>query len=82
MNVLLRRIVERLIKTGNLRITGSNGKTYQFGDGSGEPVHVRFNTAHAERAVALHPTLALPEAYMDGEVVVVEGGVLSFLRIA
>jgi cyclopropane-fatty-acyl-phospholipid synthase len=82
MNVLLRRIVERLIKTGNLRITGSNGKTYQFGDGSGEPVHVRFNTAHAERAAALHPTLAVPEAYMDGEIDVVEGDVLSFLRVA
>jgi cyclopropane-fatty-acyl-phospholipid synthase len=82
MNVLLRRIVERVIKTGNLRITGSSGKTYKFGDGTGEPVHVRFNAAHAERAVALHPTLALPEAYMDGDVDVVEGDVLSFLRIA
>jgi cyclopropane-fatty-acyl-phospholipid synthase len=82
MNVLLRRIVERLIKTGNLRITGSDGKTYKYGDGTGEPVHVRFNAAHAERAVALHPTLALPEAYMDGEVDVIEGDVLSFLRIA
>jgi cyclopropane-fatty-acyl-phospholipid synthase len=82
MNVLLRRIVERLIKTGNLRITGSNGKTYQFGDGSGEPVHVRFNTAHAERAAAMHPTLGVPEAYMDGEIDILEGDVLGFLRIA
>jgi cyclopropane-fatty-acyl-phospholipid synthase len=82
MNVLLRRIIERVIRAGNLKITGADGKTYQFGDGSGEPVHVRFNAAHAERAVALHPTLALPEAYMDGEVDVVEGDVLSFLRIA
>jgi len=82
MNVLLRRIIERLIRTGNLRITAASGKTYQFGDGSGEPVHIRFNTAHAERATALHPTLAVPEAYMDGELDVLEGGVLSFLRIA
>jgi cyclopropane-fatty-acyl-phospholipid synthase len=82
MNVLLRRIVERLIRTGNLKMTGSDGKTHQFGDGTGEPVHVRFKTPHAERAVAMHPTLALPEAYMDGEVDVVEGGLLSFLRIA
>jgi cyclopropane-fatty-acyl-phospholipid synthase len=82
MNVLLRRIVERLIRTGHLKMTGSDGKTHQFGDGTGEPVHVRFKTPHAERAVAMHPTLALPEAYMDGEVDVVEGGLLSFLRIA
>ena len=82
MNLLLRRILKQLIRTGNLRITGSDGKTHQFGDGSGEPVHVRFNTAHAERAAALHPTLAVPEAYMDGEFEVVEGNVLAFLRIA
>jgi cyclopropane-fatty-acyl-phospholipid synthase len=82
MNVLLRRIIERVIRAGNLKITGADGKTYQFGDGSGEPVHVRFKTTHAERAVALHPTLALPEAYMDGEFDMLEGDVLSFLRIA
>jgi cyclopropane-fatty-acyl-phospholipid synthase len=82
MNVLLRRIVERLIKTGDLTVTGSDGKTSRFGDRTGEAVHVRFNTAHAERAAAMHPTLGVPEAYMDGEIDILEGDVLGFLRIA
>jgi len=82
MNILLRRIVERIIKTGNLKITGADGKTYHFGDGEGAPVHIRFNTARAERAVALHPTLALAEAYMDEELDFLEGDVLAFLHIA
>jgi cyclopropane-fatty-acyl-phospholipid synthase len=82
MNILLRRIVERIIKTGNLKITGADGKTHHFGNGEGAPVHIRFNTARAERAVALHPTLALAEAYMDEELDFVEGDVLSFLHLA
>ncbi|MGN6584286.1 MAG: class I SAM-dependent methyltransferase [Rhizobiaceae bacterium] len=82
MNILLRRIVERIIKTGNLKITGADGKTYHFGNGEGAAVHIRFNTAHAERAVALHPTLALAEAFMDEELDFVEGDVLSLLQLA
>jgi cyclopropane-fatty-acyl-phospholipid synthase len=82
MNILLRRIVERIIKTGNLKITGADGKTYHFGNGEGAPAHIRFNTARAERAVALHPTLALAEAFMDEELDFIEGDILSFLQLA
>jgi cyclopropane-fatty-acyl-phospholipid synthase len=81
MNVLLQRIVDRLVRTGNLRITGPNGTTSIFGDGSGEPVHVAIKTHHAERTILFDPMLALPEAYMDGELDIVEGNVLSFLQI-
>jgi cyclopropane-fatty-acyl-phospholipid synthase len=82
MNILLRRIVERIVKTGNLKITSADGKTYHFGDGEGAAVHLRFNTARAERAVALHPTLALAEAFMDEELDFIEGDVLAFLHLA
>ena len=81
MNVLLRRIVERLIRTGNLRITGAKGTTFAFGDGSGPPVHLSIKTRHAERAITLDPALGLPEAFMDQEVDFIEGDVLGFLQI-
>lgn len=81
MNILLRRIVERLVGTGNLKVTGPNGPTHSFGDGSGPLVHVRINTRRAERAITLHPTLALPEAFMDGEFDFIEGDVLAFLHL-
>jgi len=80
MNILLRRVIERIIKTGNLKITGADGKIYHFGNGEGAPAHIRFNTARAERAVALHPTLALAEAFMDEELDFIEGDILSFLQ--
>lgn len=82
MNIVSRHIVERLVRTGNLTITGPGGTTTRFGDGTGKGVHIRINTRRAERAIVLHPTLALPEAYMEGELDVIEGDVLGLLKIA
>lgn len=82
MNIFLRRVVERLVKVGNLTITGPNGTTHGFGDGSGDPVHVIIRTKHAERAIAFDPMLALPEAYMDGELDFESGDVLALLHLA
>jgi cyclopropane-fatty-acyl-phospholipid synthase len=80
MNRFLERIAERLVRTGNLKITDPKGTTRSFGDGAGTPVHIHIKTKHAERAIAFHPTLALPEAYMDGEIDFLEGDVLSLLQ--
>lgn len=81
MNIVLKRIVDRLAGTGNLKITGPNGITHAFGDGGGPPVHVRINTKRAETAIALDPMLALPEAFMDGDVDFLEGDVLALLHM-
>jgi cyclopropane-fatty-acyl-phospholipid synthase len=81
MNLLLRNVVERLVRTGNLTITGPKGVPYKFGDGSGDPVHLLIKTGRAERAITLDPTLALPEAYMDEELDFIEGDVLGLVRI-
>jgi cyclopropane-fatty-acyl-phospholipid synthase len=81
MNVFLKTVVERLVRTGNLVVTGPDGISYKFGDESGDPVHLVIKTGRAERAITLNPTLALPEAYMDEEVDIVEGDVLDLLRI-
>jgi cyclopropane-fatty-acyl-phospholipid synthase len=81
MNVFLRTVVERLVRTGNLTVTGPDGTPHKFGDGSGDPVHMLIKTGRAERAIALDPTLALPEAYMDEDVDFIEGDVFGLLRI-
>ncbi len=82
MNLFLERVVRRLVKIGNLKITGPGRKMLTFGDGSGEPVHLHIKTKHAERAITLDPNLGLPEAFMDEEVDFLEGDVLGLLRIA
>jgi cyclopropane-fatty-acyl-phospholipid synthase len=82
MNVLLQRILSRLVRTGNLTVTDPKGSTHVFGDDTGQPVHMVIHTRHAERAIAFDPMLALPEAFMDGDVDFVQGDVLALLRIA
>lgn len=81
MNRLLHGIVERLVRSGSLRVTGPDGTSGIFGDGSGPSVHVIVHTHHAERAIVFDPMLALPEAYMSGELEVIEGDVLELLHI-
>lgn len=81
MNRLLQGIVERLVRSGNLTVTDPDGAADRFGDGSGPPVHVVVHTHHAQRAITFDPMLALPEAYMSGEIEVVEGDVLELLHI-
>jgi cyclopropane-fatty-acyl-phospholipid synthase len=81
MNMLLRHVLERLVRRGSLLVTGPNGSVDQFGDGTGAPAHIHIKTLRAERAITFDPMLALPEAYMSGEVDLPEGGVLGLMRI-
>jgi len=82
MDRLLRFILARLFRRGDLRITTARGATLRFGDGTGQPVAVRFTTAAAQRAVLLNPELKLGECYMDGTFVVDEGTIADFLALA
>ena len=59
-----------------MTITTASGKTFTCGDGTGDPVAVRFLTHEAERRILTNPELALGECYMDGSFVV-EGGSLA-----
>lgn len=81
MNMLLRSVIERLIRTGNLTVIDPGGAAHAFGDQNGKKVTVAIRTRHAERAITVDPTLALPEAYMNGEIDMVEGDLLDLLEI-
>jgi cyclopropane-fatty-acyl-phospholipid synthase len=78
---LLRSALNRLIRRGSIRIKTAGGAAYTFGDGTGNPVAVRFTSRAAERAVLLDPELKLGEAYMDGTFVVDEGTIADVLAI-
>jgi cyclopropane-fatty-acyl-phospholipid synthase len=82
MDRLLRIAFSSLIKRGQLRVTTASGSTHVFGDGTGEPVAVRFTTHAAQRTVVLDPELRLGEAYMDGTFVVEHGTIADFLDLA
>jgi cyclopropane-fatty-acyl-phospholipid synthase len=78
---MLQSVVSGLVRTGNLSITGPDGKKHTFGDGTGDPVHIKIKTARAARAIAFDPMLAAPEAFMDGDLDIVEGDTLDLLRV-
>lgn len=82
MNTLLRRLMARLIQVGSLTVSGPDGRPETFGDGTGQPVHIHIRSARAARAIALDPMLAAPEAYMEGDLEILEGDVLDFLHVA
>ena len=81
MTSFLLRLIRKIIRKGNLRITTANGAVHTFGDGSGAAVHLRINSTRAERSIVLNPSLAVPEAYMNGDLDLLEGDVLQLLQV-
>jgi cyclopropane-fatty-acyl-phospholipid synthase len=82
MDWLLRVLIARLIRRGNLRLTTARGTVFTFGDGSGPPVAARFTSLRAELGVLLEPELKLGEAYMNGTFVIEHGSIADLLEMA
>jgi cyclopropane-fatty-acyl-phospholipid synthase len=78
---LLSIFLTRFIRHGSLTVITASGRRYTFGDGSGQPVAVRFVNARAQRAVLFNPELRLGEAYMDGAFVVERGSIADVLAV-
>ena len=51
MDRLLEFLLKRFVRRGSLRLTTARGSTFAVGDGTGNPVAVRFTTAAAQRSV-------------------------------
>lgn len=82
MNVILRAYLDRLVKRGNLTLIDAAGRSWTYGDGTGRPVTLRFNSAAAERAVAMDPALKLGECYMDGDIDLPQGDIHDLIMLA
>ena len=82
MDRLLRFLLKTFIRRGTFRVTTSRGTVLTFGDGTGQPVAVRFTTSAAEWGVLLDPELKLGESYMNGTFVVEQGSIADVLAIA
>ncbi len=81
MDRLLQFLLETFIKRGTFRVTTSRGTVLTFGDGTGQPVWVRFATRAAEWGILLDPELKFGEAYMNGTFVVERGSIADVLAI-
>jgi cyclopropane-fatty-acyl-phospholipid synthase len=81
MDHLLHRVLVKFICRGTMIFTTASGERFACGDGTGDPVFVRFLTTEAERRVLLNPELALGEIYMEGNFVVENGTIADALAI-
>jgi cyclopropane-fatty-acyl-phospholipid synthase len=82
MDRLLQFLLETFIRRGTFQVTTARGTVLTFGDGTGQPVAVRFTSRAAEWAILLDPELKLGEAYMNGTFVVEQGSIADVLAIA
>jgi cyclopropane-fatty-acyl-phospholipid synthase len=78
---LLRALFGSFVRAGNLHVTTTEGTTFTVGDGTGQPVAMRFTSRQAEHGLLLDPELRLGEAYMDGEIVIGHGSIADVLAI-
>ncbi len=81
MDRLLRFFLSQFIRRGSVTFTTAAGATFSCGDGTGQPVAVRFLTAEAERHLLLDPELALGEIYTDGVFVMEKGSIADLLGV-
>jgi cyclopropane-fatty-acyl-phospholipid synthase len=82
MDRILEAVLRSFIRHGSLRLTTAGGKVLHFGDGTGEPIAVRFTTRAAQWGMLLDPELKVGEAYMDGTLVMERGSIADFLGFA
>jgi cyclopropane-fatty-acyl-phospholipid synthase len=81
MDRWFQRVLARLVQTGTLRVSTGSGRSFEVGDGTGEPVEVFFKSPFVLLSVMANPELKLGEAYMDGSFRVERGSIADFLDL-
>ena len=81
MERLLRYFLRQFIRQGDIRVTTPRGSILAFGDGTGQPLRIRFTSWGAVLAVLLDPELKAGDAYMDGTLVVEQGSIADVLAV-
>jgi cyclopropane-fatty-acyl-phospholipid synthase len=81
MDRWFQRILGKLIRTGTLRVSTGHGRSFEVGDGTGEPVAISFNSPFTLLSVMANPELKLGECYMDGSFRVERGTIADFLAL-
>src|SRR5688572_22335010 len=81
MDRWLQRILAKLIRKGTLRVSTAPGRSFEVGDGTGEPVEVSFKSRFTLLSIMANPELKLGECFMDGSFRVERGSIADFLDI-
>jgi len=77
----LKRALSSIVTRGALTVTTASGRVFTFGDGTGEPVRVRFTDDRAQWALLIDADKRLGELYMDGRFIVEHGSLYDFVAM-
>ena len=78
--MLFQKLLQSVVKTGNLHLIDAAGRTYEYGDGTGPRITIRLHARLLEYKLIFNPPLYLGEAYMDGLLTVEEGSPRDFIE--
>jgi cyclopropane-fatty-acyl-phospholipid synthase len=81
MYALFDRAIDHVVKSGSLLVIDAKGGAHSYGDGTGEPISIRFTDRWAAAKIALDADRYLGEAYMRGDMVMERGTVYDLLAI-
>src|SRR5215210_418951 len=73
------RLIERLLKRGEITVVTADGKRTKYGPGGGQSLTIRFTDRKVPFELLRNPRLGLGEAYMDGRLVIEGGSMLDLL---
>jgi cyclopropane-fatty-acyl-phospholipid synthase len=79
--MLLVKLLDRLVRTGSLRLIDASGKSYTFGDGTEPRAAIRIHDPALGWRIPLNPSMATGEAYMNGTLTMEEGSLRDFLEL-
>lgn len=78
---LLSTLMRRFVTTGRLTIIDHKGIRHEFGPGGEPSATIRITDPALYRTLFFNPELHAGEAYMDGRLIVEEGGIRGFLEV-
>ena len=81
--MLIASFFDRLVRCGELTITSADGETRTFrGDESLVEVAIRLTDKKLEWEMLMDPQMRVPEAYVDGRLIIEKGDLRDFLLLA
>jgi cyclopropane-fatty-acyl-phospholipid synthase len=75
-------ILKRFVREGSLRVIDAAGRSHAVGDGTKPRATIRLTSKRLEYTLALNPSLAVGEAFMEGTLRVEDGTLYDFLDVA
>ena len=79
--MIIKSVLSRVIRKGNLTWIQHDGHVHHYGDGSGELIKIRTTKDFSEINLLLNPSLQFGESYMNGSLIMEEGRIHDLLKL-